>query len=136
MTAAKRKRRKDSTPLPTIAAAIAEADLVPDEQVAKRYGISKTLIKMWRHRALTDDELAELVAEERIRVLDEWRLETGKTSIAASKNIRAKLEAGEEIPFELIAVMKTCGQLLIEASALLDPPRGRPRKDADPEVTP
>lgn len=132
---AKRKRRKDATPLPTIAAAIAEAELVPDAEVAKRFGVGVTLIKMWRHRARTDDELGELVAEERIRVLDEWRIETGKTSIAASQTIRAKLENGEEIPFELIAVMKTCGQLLIEASALLDPPKGRPRRQPE-EPTP
>jgi transposase-like protein len=125
---APRRRRKDATPITTMAAAIAEAELVPDAEVARRFGVKVTLIKMWRHRARTDDELAELVADERIRVLDEWRIETGKTSIAASKTIRAKLEANEEIPFELIAVMKTCGQLLIEASALLDPPKGRPRR--------
>jgi translation elongation factor EF-Tu-like GTPase len=128
---APRKRRKDATPISTMAAAVAEAELVPDAEVAKRFGVKVTLIKMWRHRAKTDEELAELVADERIRVLDEWRIETGKTSIAASKTIRAKLEANEEIPFELIAVMKTCGQLLIEASALLDPPKGRPRRQPE-----
>lgn len=123
-----RKRRKDGTPLTTIATALAQAELEPDADVAKRLGVGRTVIKVWRHRAQTDAELAELVAEERLRFLDEWRLETGKTSIAASKRLRALLEAGGEIPFELIAVLKTTGQLLIEASALLDPPKGRPAK--------
>lgn len=126
-----RRRRKDATPLPVMAAAIAEAELVPDREVAKRFQVRATVIKMWRHRARTDATLAELVADERIRVLDEWRIENAKTSILAAQVIRRKLEAGEDVPFELIAVHKTCGQLMIESSALLDQPRGRPAPAPD-----
>lgn len=118
----RRSKKADETPIPTIAIALAEADQMPDAQVAERFGVARATIRYWRQRAANEPELGELLAAARRKVLDAWRPEAALTQIATMREIRRRLELREEVPFWLIALAKTMNAANIEAGALLPDP--------------
>lgn len=133
----RRSRRKDATPIETIASALASADLLADAEIAKRFGVSKSTIATWRRRAASDPELAASVRKARLDVHEDWRVEAAATAIAIARRVRALISAGEEVPFSLIAAAKVYGAMNIEAGALLGPPgTGRDDEEDPPRPEP
>lgn len=118
----RRTRRKDATPIGTIANALAAADLLADADVAKRFGVSKSAIATWRRRQASDPELAAAVRLARLEVHEDWRIEAAATAVAIARRVRELISAGEEVPFSLIAAAKVYGAMNIEAGALLESP--------------
>lgn len=122
MAVKRRARKKDATPIATIAGALAAADLLADAEIAKRYGVTKSAITTWRRRAASDPELAAAVRQARLDALESWRIEAASTAVAIARRVRDLVSAGEEVPFTLIAAAKVYGAMNIEAGALLEAP--------------
>lgn len=110
---------KRGVSLELIATAVAEADREPDAKVAERYGVAPTTIRTWRRRATSEPELGELVTVARRKAIDTWRPEAASTLVALLGEMRRLIQEGQEIPFTLIASIKTIGALNVEAGALL-----------------
>lgn len=132
-TKKRRPRRKDATPVATIANALAAADLLADADIAKRFGVSKSAIATWRRRAACDPELAAAVRKARLDVHEDWRVEAAATAVAIARRVRDLIGAGEEVPFSLIAAAKVYGAMNIEAGALLEKPGTNDDHDPDHE---
>lgn len=112
-------RRRDATPLATIARALADADREPASAVAKRFGVSTSTLRTWRHRATKEPELGELLEQARRRALDTWRAEVAMTFGVVLAEIRRRVAAQEELPIALIGLTKSLGAVCVESEALL-----------------
>lgn len=121
-----KKRPKKSAPVApeAIAAALAEADVAPDEMVAHRIGVGVNTLRKWRGRALVEPELGKLVVGARHKMVNGWRAEASLTYRAIAREIRRLVGVGQEVPFSLIAAAKTFGAANIEAGALLGEEEG------------
>lgn len=84
---------------------LAEADLLGDQEVSRRYGISVRSIKRYRARAHNDPKLALYVSEKKTVLAQEWAAELGPAIREAIAFLhRAAQKADPENPQAIHAV--------------------------------
>jgi len=118
------------------ARALIEAERATDAEVATKYGIAQRTIVGWRRDLETDPELAAAYAELRSELDREWRSTLTRTMVEGCERLRALLPMiGAEDVRAVIAIVETCGEILVTGDALAPsasgkgpggkPPRGR-----------
>lgn len=126
MGGVRKKRSRERGPGASIlrrARILAEATFEADGVVALRHDTSPRTIGYWRNQLLRcDDPELTKAYQAAVRELDRgWRHEATATLVAGLRALRSKLNAGQLNARELLELVRTLGEVRVEADALAPP---------------